>query len=791
MGFYIRKSVSAGPFRFNLSRSGLGVSVGVKGFRIGSGPRGNYVHMGRGGLYYRASLGSPRRASDVRDLGSIPYPPTQSPLPGDPLAAVEIGNVLEMVPSNGSEIVRQINEKMGRVRLWPWVLGGGLASSVVLAGEPAGQPFALVLTLCTMALSALVAYLDVQRKTVVILYDLNEDIVSSLQRFANEFDRVASASRIWNIDSAARTSDWKRNAGAGRLIARKRATFGYSVPKVIKTNVELPSIVGGRQAVYFFPDVVLVTEGKNAGAISYDDLNVYWNTTVFIEDDGVPSDAQVVGYTWRFVNRDGGPDRRFNNNRRIPQVLYQQMGLQGTGSFQKILHISRVEDRGEFDTTLAGLRVLISCLERDASEIKDRPGDHLVKSEEASSPKLLVPPTQVNQPGSERPEQPANIRRGRALILPLLLMAVGTVFAVALTVGLYFRFSAPSAIGPTVSAGIAPSRTLVVPAVKRPPTSDSAAVPPTAPAVGPSFDCRVAHQPLAVTICADPTLSFTDLRYVQSYQALRQVSADDRKWGLRQEAISFLADVEARCGLSSQGRAPPFTEQLRTCISTAYDKQRSEWITRLPPVAVPEMSRQIDQHIALQRDLSEVGFLPTSAAIDGVYGPTTRAAIAAWQNARGHPTTAFLSDEEAKLLSDEAIAHRGRLLGGQPTSVTSPSSPDAYSQGSADWRDLKRWSDSQTDEEGTGVHYWEANRNVPGHASCAEMAGKRLVGGGDRSAFRVGCEEAKQRLDPIDDRRRTDPEYRAGFSHEAGIAPLKSTTALPPGTILPPPNNRP
>jgi hypothetical protein len=371
---------------------------------------------------------------------------------------VEIGNVLEMVPSNGSEIVRQINEKMGRVRFWPWVLGGGLASSMVLAAEPAAQPLALALILCTTALSALVAYLDAQRKTVVILYDLNVHIVSSLQTFASEFDKVASASRIWNIDSAGRTSDWKRNAGARRLIARKRAILGYSVPKVIKTNVELPSIVGGQQAVYFFPDVVLITEGKNAGAISYDDLKIYWNTTVFIEDDSVPSDTRVVGYTWRFVNRDGGPDRRFNNNRRIPQVLYQQMGLQGTGGFQKILHISRVEDRGQFDSALASLRVLISSLERDASVIKDWSDDHLVQSQGSSSPKLLAPPTQVDQPGIERPEQAANIRKDRALTLPLLLTTVGVIFAVVLTLGLYFRFAARSAIGPTAPVALAHSK---------------------------------------------------------------------------------------------------------------------------------------------------------------------------------------------------------------------------------------------------------------------------------------------------------------------------------------------
>jgi hypothetical protein len=456
MGFYIRKSVSAGPFRFNLSRSGLGVSVGVKGFRLGSGPRGNYVHMGRGGLYYRVSLGRPRRSSGVGSLGSAPYRPAQSPLPGDPLAAVEVGNVLEMVPSNRSEIVRQINEKMGCVRFWPWVLGGGLASSAVLAGEPAGQQFALALILCTTALTALVAYLDIQRKTFVIIYDLNAHITSSLQTFANEFNKVASASRIWNIDSAGRSFDWKRNAGAGHMITRKRATFGYSVPKVIKTNVDVPSIVGGRQAIYFFPDVVLITDGNNVGAISYDDLNIYWNTTVFIEDDSVPSDARVVGYTWRFVNRSGAPDQRFNNNKRLPQVLYQQMGLQGTGSFQKILHISKVEDRGGFDTALASLRLLISCLARDASAIKDWPGDDLVQSEESPSPRLLAPPNQGVQPGNERVEQAANIRNGRSLTLPLLLMAVGTVFAVVLTLGLYFRFSGPSAVGPTLPVASAP-----------------------------------------------------------------------------------------------------------------------------------------------------------------------------------------------------------------------------------------------------------------------------------------------------------------------------------------------
>lgn len=40
MGFYYRKSASFGPFRINASRSGLGYSIGGRGFRTGVSARG-------------------------------------------------------------------------------------------------------------------------------------------------------------------------------------------------------------------------------------------------------------------------------------------------------------------------------------------------------------------------------------------------------------------------------------------------------------------------------------------------------------------------------------------------------------------------------------------------------------------------------------------------------------------------------------------------------------------------------------------------------------------------------
>lgn len=42
----------------------------------------------------------------------------------------------------------------------------------------------------------------------------------------------------------------------------------------------------------------------------------------FIETGRVPGDAAIAGRTWWFVNKNGGPDRRFKDNARLPITRY-------------------------------------------------------------------------------------------------------------------------------------------------------------------------------------------------------------------------------------------------------------------------------------------------------------------------------------------------------------------------------------------------------------------------------------------------------------------------------------
>ena len=347
MPFYIRKGVSVGPFRFNFSKSGIGLSTGVRGFRIGTGPRGNYVHMGRYGLYYRASLNGPRRRGPSPRI--TPHEPSS-----ETLAEIETGQVLEMADTNAKDVLGQTNEVLASFPIWPFLLVPGLAASMflysILYFLSAG-----FLALMIVVASLIALYLDRIRRSVVLMYDLDAESCDLFDTFTRSFDLLMQSTRIWNIQAQGPESDWKRHAGATSTVNRTRASLGYKAPNIIKTNVSVPAVTGGRQSLYFSPDLLLVLEGRQAGVVSYTNLAIRTTVTNFIETEGVPSDSRVSRYTWKYVNKSGGPDRRFNHNRQLPVVNYQEIELTSTSGLRKLLQVSHVEDRSGLIQTLANL----------------------------------------------------------------------------------------------------------------------------------------------------------------------------------------------------------------------------------------------------------------------------------------------------------------------------------------------------------------------------------------------------------------------------------------------------
>lgn len=216
MGFYLRKSVSVGPLRFNLSKSGIGVSAGVRGLRLGSGPRGNYVHMGRHGIYYRATLPSgPTAAKSARPSASRPIQPQPSPASVETLAPIESANVAEMVDSSAVELLTELNEKYKRPRMWPWVCGFFVLGLWPLSGAPDSGVGGGAVILAYLVAGAVATFMihryDTLRRTTVLLYELENEAGTRYQAFHNAFNELLKCRGSWHVQARGATTDRKHN----------------------------------------------------------------------------------------------------------------------------------------------------------------------------------------------------------------------------------------------------------------------------------------------------------------------------------------------------------------------------------------------------------------------------------------------------------------------------------------------------------------------------------------------------------------------------------------------------
>ena len=170
--------------------------------------------------------------------------------------------------------------------------------------------------------------------------------------------------------------------------------------------------------------------------------------------------------------------------------------------------------------------------------------------------------------------------------------------------------------------------------------------------IGPSFPCPSPADPLGQLICSNPELARDELAFVQAYDAAKQ-QYPDKSDNLRKASIEFTATVHSTCGVPSPGTRAQITPtpELVNCAANAFIAARKSLLGALNGAAAEEASRPLELHMQLQSDLRRLGYLPSDAAVDGVYGPATRQAINNWQHQTGRPETGFLGDADATALN--------------------------------------------------------------------------------------------------------------------------------------------
>jgi hypothetical protein len=108
MGWYLKKSLAFGPLRLNLSKSGIGASVGVRGLRVSAGAKGRQISAGREGLYYRASLDSRRNSPQPDPKSTDPVTETANEDGAENQSSVTHGVATAVGLNLGNQLMRAI-----------------------------------------------------------------------------------------------------------------------------------------------------------------------------------------------------------------------------------------------------------------------------------------------------------------------------------------------------------------------------------------------------------------------------------------------------------------------------------------------------------------------------------------------------------------------------------------------------------------------------------------------------------------------------------------------------------
>lgn len=322
MGVRFRKSINlGGGFKVNLSKSGVGYSFGGKGFRVSRTAKGKTrttasIH-GTGLSYSKEFGGSSHKRSGAS--ASHHTVPNNAPVVDNnyyDTQEIKNANAKTLVSEGLEEMLESANKALS---LWNlknilfWVtLIGGCAFPLLFIGTVACIYFHFYL----------------KKNAVIDLeYTFEDDQAEEVAERMKPLVKITESKKVWWISQTSKVIDKKYSGGASSSVKRQNCKASTKVPFPFTSNAQAVAFKSGKEAILFMPDKLFIIQGSKVGALNYSDVTTSVHGQRFIERESVPSDAQIVDYTWQYVNKSGGPDKRFQNNKKIPICFYGEMEI--------------------------------------------------------------------------------------------------------------------------------------------------------------------------------------------------------------------------------------------------------------------------------------------------------------------------------------------------------------------------------------------------------------------------------------------------------------------------------
>lgn len=182
-------------------------------------------------------------------------------------------------------------------------------------------------------------------------FDVGDIESQSWKKVCAAFSKMANANHIWDL--VARGGAERYKSSASHTVYRKPVRFGIGMLSSVRPDVTALHLQNANGSdLWIYPKVLVIGDDRSTPTfISISDVNVSCYGSRFVEDERVPQDAEQAGFTWRFVNRNGGPDRRFSHNPQMPVMVYGKLdltSLKGLNEHYLISSKSKASDFADF-----------------------------------------------------------------------------------------------------------------------------------------------------------------------------------------------------------------------------------------------------------------------------------------------------------------------------------------------------------------------------------------------------------------------------------------------------------
>lgn len=422
MGLRFQHRVTLFPgVRINFSGGGISTTLGVPGASVNIGPRGNYLNLGLpgSGLSYRTPIGGhpqrPRaRHSDGGDGPALEFRPL---MPGE--GEIRSREVSELT-SPGLEKLKELINEAARQQAEAAVKLKEAQSRLSWAEFKLGLAKAFILRLLlgravpglhkaviekTGARDTCQAVLDAAHVNIDFAFD--KETWKTWQDLSAAFDGLCRSHKIWDVTASYYADQFRERTTAVRSIVRVPVGLNTASTDIVSTKwpaLRFQKTSGNH--VHIYPGFAMMRDKTGDFAlIDLLELSVDCSYTMFHEEEGVPGDAEVCGQTWKRANKDGGPDRRFSHNYRIPIARYGQVDMSSPTGINERYMISNYQAVAAFGSCYAAhVRALRTMTKRsqpadialpppeDDSALSPA-GDGVVQPAPQGKPEVMAPPS--------------------------------------------------------------------------------------------------------------------------------------------------------------------------------------------------------------------------------------------------------------------------------------------------------------------------------------------------------------------------------------------------------------